>query len=125
MYEFWMRLAYRDLIVSRKITTLVRPGDRRAGKPKGVRVGEKARLRLILRPGSEKKGIPPVLADFEIPARVTAVTVKAIGKITKADLAGSSPDAGNKEAVKCHLGLIYNRSFSDDDEATIIRLEYL
>lgn len=124
-YELWFRMPYEKELADESIHAAVRPGDRRLPAPKGTRVGEAVRVRIIVEPGSEELNIQPVFNRFETHVRITDLVVKTIGELSGDDLRFCSQDARNAEAVKSHLQKIYHRDFGDEELVTVIHWEYL
>jgi shikimate dehydrogenase len=125
MYELWFRAVYQKDLARRKIHAAVRPGDRRFPLPKGMRIGEVARIRIIVKPGSEEHGIAPAFNGFETRVRITDLVVKTIGELSRDDLRHCSEDARTGESVKKHLQEIYGRHFDDKEPVTVVHWEYL
>lgn len=124
-YELWFRASYHDDLARKSMHAAVRPGDRRSPLPKGTRIGEIARVRIIIKPGSEEDGIPPIFNGFQIRVKITDLVVKTIGELSRDDLRACSQDARSVKAVKRHLQKIYHRDFGDRDLVTVIHWEYL
>lgn len=124
-YELWFRLPYNEDLAREMIHACVRPGDRRSPLPKGTRIGEITKIRIIAIPGSEERGIMPTFTAFEALIRITDVAVKTIGELTSDDLRDCSWDARTGRDVKQHLEKIYGRSFGDRELVTLIRWDYL
>ncbi|MFA6082206.1 MAG: hypothetical protein WC773_02195 [Patescibacteria group bacterium] len=123
-YELWFRLAYRDIILTKKMTAAVRPGDRRAPNNKGTSIGENVIIRVMKLPGNEAENINPIFTDDNIPAKITAIEVKRLQDVTPADLIGCSADCSDWHGVANQLSLIYNQVFTGPEEVSIVRFEY-
>ncbi len=124
-FELWFRVVYKQLIKNKKLTAALRPGNRISPHPKGTKVGEKVTLRIVLKPGDDETRQSAILDNkFKKNAQITALTVKPLGQLTKKDFLGMSPDCQSLEDAKYHLGLIYNKIFSNKDLVTIIRWKY-
>jgi hypothetical protein len=125
LYELWFRSEYQDDLTRQKIFAAVRPGDRRAPLSKGTAVGEVARVKIIVMPGSEERNIQPIFNDFEGYVKITKLVVRTIAELTDEDLRSCSRDARDRIAVMEHLRNIYHRHFSNHDRVTIVHWEYL
>ncbi len=124
-YELWFRSGYEDALAKKSIQSAVRPGDRRSPMPKGAKIGELTRVRIIIKPGSEPHGTQPLFNDFESYVRITRLEVKAIRNLTGDDLRLCSEDSQDRAAVKEHLRNIYRRTFGDHEIVTIVYWEYI
>lgn len=125
MYELWFRETYKTLIQNRQIRLALRPGDRRYPQPKGAKVGDLAMIKILKRPGIEEQNIQPIFDNFETTVRIKEIVVKPIGELDNDELKACSPDCQTKEVAKYHLGLIYNREFTDDDIVSIVYFDYI
>ena len=123
-YELWFRAPYQEDLIHKKISAAIRPGDRRFPLPKGARIDELAKIKIIVKPGVEKVNIPPVFNGFEMSVKITNLVVRTIGELKYNDLYRCSCDTQNAEAVKKHLSRIYGRNFEDKEIVTIIYWEY-
>ena len=124
-YELWFRVQCHSDLARENIHAAVRPGDRRLPLLKGAQIGEIARVRIIVEPGSEESGIEPVFNGFETRVRITDLVVKKISELSGDDLRFCSQDARSAETVKSHLQKIYSRVFGDQDLVTVIHWEYI
>jgi len=125
IYELWFRLAYQDLIKKRKIKAALRPGIRKCPAPKCTNENDRAKIRILLKPGDEAKGLMPVFADFEIKIVIKKILVRKLKELQKEDLKDCSPDCQTVELARLHLALIYNQEFKDEDVISIVHFEYL
>jgi hypothetical protein len=126
LYELWFRLIYKQLLIARGFTACLRPDDRRLPNSKGTKVGDMAVVRILLKPGSDELGIQPLKDEgFSVRVRITNIVVKKFGELTGVDLRDCSPDCRSKEQARYHLGLIYDRVFSDDDIISIVHFVYV
>lgn len=125
MYELWFRSAYHDGLAAHEISAAVRPGDRRFPAAKGTSIGDQAKIRILLKPGSEELGLEPMFNGFETQAVITDLVVKKLAELTSEDLAGCSGDSKTPDTVKQHLNQIYGRQFHDDDLVTVVHWEYI
>ncbi len=124
-YELWFRSQYEDVLAKKSIRSAVRPGDRRFPMPKGAKIGEVSRVRIIVRPGSEQYGTSPTFNAFEAYVLITRLVVKTIENLISDDLRSCSSDARDGAAVKEHLRRIYQRGFSDHEIITVVHWEYI
>lgn len=124
VFELWFRLVYKPLIKNQQLTAALRPGNRVFPNHKGTWVREKINLRILLKPGNDVDGRPGVLDQTNMPAKITELLTKSIGQIKNKNFIGMSPDCQSIELAKYHLGLIYDKIFTDDDIVTIIRWKY-
>lgn len=121
MSELWFRAPYKRLLQKGLVTTTLRAGDRRKPEPKGYKVGEIIRLKIILNPGESNPRFDP----WQTTIKILELRVKKIGELGKAELLGSPPDAKTKEAVKYNLGVFYNKEFTNKDVVTVIKFKYI
>lgn len=124
-YEIWFRLAYQDLIKKRKIKAALRPGIRKCPAPKCTNENDRAKIRILLKPGDEAKGLMPVFAKFETAIVIKKILVKRLKELRKDDLNNCSSDCQTVELARLHLALIYNQEFKDEDIISIVHFEYL
>lgn len=124
MYELWFRAAYEKDIQERRFTSAIRPGNRLPGNDKAVPLGEKVKIKILKQPGIEGR-TPAIFSDFECVVQIRRVDVFKIRELTSDLLKQCSQDARDPELVKYHLGLIYNREFTDDEDVTLISWDYL
>ncbi len=125
IYELWFRLAYKQLIVAKKMTAAIRPGRRKCPAPKCTNESETARIKILLKPGDEAKGLLPLFDKFETLVKIDKIIMKSLKDLTVKDLKGCSPDCKTPELAKYHLALIYNQEFKDEDIISIIYFKYL
>lgn len=125
IYELWFRKVFQPFLEAKTMTAALRPGDREFPNVKGTKAGDIAKIKIILSPGDENRRIEAILDSFEMPVRIESLAKKRIGDLTKEDFIGMSQDCQNTESAKLHLGLIYNRVFSDDDGITVIRWSFI
>lgn len=116
MKELLFNGCYREWLENETKTTTIREGRRDGSHPRGYEPGEIALVRCMFEEG---------VNELKFPVIITSVVVKKIGELNYHDLAGESPDCSSKDAVKCVLGMIYKRIFTDEDVVTVIKFEYL
>ncbi len=124
-YELWFRAPYQKDFENKSIFSAVRPGDRRFPMPKGTRVGEIARIRIIEIPGSEEYNTKPIFNNFKSYVKIGNLIVKRIGELSAEDIRFASEDSRTPEDVKKHLEKIYGRNFNDQDTVTVIQWTYV
>lgn len=124
-YELWFRLAYKQLIVNEKMTAAIRPGVRKCPAPKCTNEDDIAKIKILLKPGDEAKGLMPLFDDFEATVKIKKIIIKELKDITAKDLKSCSPDCQTPELAKYHLSLIYNQEFENNDIISIVHFEYL
>ncbi len=123
-YEFFVRQAFKEYVLKNDKLLFVRPGNRFAPNPKGTREGTVAKIKFIAIPGDEIRQIEPILEQNEnIEVKIIKMSVKRINQITLEELSLLPDVLNNLEALKCCLGLIYNRIFLNDDEVTLFWLK--
>ena len=125
IYELWFRLAYKTLIADKKMTAAIRPGIRKCPAPKCTNEKDMAKVKILLKPGDEAKGLLPVFDDFESSVIINKIDIKTLKELTADDLKHCSPDCQTPELARYHLALIYNQEFNDDDIISIIHFQYL
>ncbi|MCR4286082.1 MAG: hypothetical protein NUW00_04275 [Candidatus Kaiserbacteria bacterium] len=123
----WIRKAYREGILKRSITAVLRPGDR--SNPSDythIRQGVPVVVRFIVAPGEAKVGQPGnLMPDDGTTVIRTKCIVKPIKDVTEEDLHGCAPDHATPELVRYHLAVTYNTALpSWDDVVTIWHFEY-
>ena len=124
--EMAFRKRYEELLLSRKITTVFRPGNRVYPNRRGYIPGERVTARVIEQCGSDEQGVPPLFNDIRIPIRITSLTVKTIDGIEKEDFTGSSPDVYDRDSLEDHLEGIYQKPIDCFDGAvTRIQFRYV
>lgn len=124
-YELWFRRVFQPFLEAKTMTAALRPGDRKFPNIKGTKVGDIVKVKIILSPGDENRGIEAVLDSFEALVKIEVLVKKRIEDLVKEDFVGMSLDCHDKESAKLHLGLIYNRVFFDDDIITVIRWNFI
>jgi hypothetical protein len=110
--EMAFRSRYRDLILTRALTTVFRPGDRIYPNWRGYTQGEIVTARIIRMPGSDELGVPPEFDDLRIPIRIKTISVSSIDTLDGAAFIGSSPDVHDRASLAAHLHQIYGRPIS-------------
>lgn len=124
--EMAFRARYQPLLISRTLTTVFRPGDRRCPNWRGYIEGEIVTARVIRRCGSDALGIAPVFTALRIPIRIQSVRVKPVDRLEAADFTGCSPDVADRQGLIEHLCEIYGRPIEDyGSRVTRIAFEYL
>ncbi len=125
MFELWFRKIYQPLLEDRSLTAALRPDNRIFPSSKGMKMGEVVKIKIIALPGDDERKIQATLLDsFEILVRIEELVVKRIKELNPKDFVGMSPDCQSKESAKFHLGLIYDRIFTDEDKVTVIKWSY-
>lgn len=121
------RKIYQKLFMEGEIKVIFRPGIRMCGDLKGYCEGDKPKVRVIDQPGADWMDIPPTFIDKDFgKILIKKVETKKIKDFKDSDFIGSTPDVNNKEALKFHLGLVYNISadkLTDDDFVTRMEIE--
>lgn len=125
LYELWFRLAYKKLIANKKMTAAIRPGVRKCPAPKCTNEYDNAKIKILLKPGDEAKGLLPIFDDFETEVMIKKIVVKPLKDIASDDLKDCSPDCRTLELAKLHLSLIYNQEFNEEDIISIVHFEYI
>lgn len=126
--EMAIRKIYWPFVTRGQVFTFFRPGVRLSSAYRGYCEKQAVTLRCITHLGSDQLGIAPQFLESEkIPASIEQIYSKKIGELEENDFQGSSPDVQTTDALKFHLGLIYNLSLNeltDDSYVTIIRVNY-
>src|SRR4030042_5345390 len=120
IYELWVRLAYKNLIVAKKLTVCLRPGVRKCPAPKCTNENDQAIVRILKKPGDEATGLMPEFDDLQARVQIIKIDSKPIGDLAAKDLENCSPDCRTVELAKYHLSLIYNKEFFNDDVISIV-----
>lgn len=124
--EMAFRKQYEELLLSKKITTVFRPGNRVFPNRRGYMPGETVTARVIEQCGSDELGVPPLFNDTRVPIQITALTVKVIEGVEEPDFTGSSPDVYDRDSLEEHLFGIYRKPIDCFDGAvTRIQFRYL
>jgi hypothetical protein len=124
--EMAFRARYRELLLSRALTTVFRPGDRIFPRWRGYAQGEIVTARIISKPGSDELGVPPKFYDIRIPIRITALSVARIESLGADAFLGSSPDVSDPASLVQHLYQIYGRPLADfGNQVTRIAFVYI
>lgn len=110
--EMAFRSRYRELLLTRTLTTVFRPGDRVYPNWRGYSEGEIVTARIIRMPGSDELGVPPEFDDLRIPIRIRSISVSPIDTLGAAAFLGSSPDVHDRASLMVHLRRIYGRPLS-------------
>lgn len=126
---FWIRAVYMDAFQNKRITAVVRPGDRSSKEKTPITnlpLGVDLPVRFIKKSGNQERGYGPELfPDEGTTIRVTECLVKKISELSADDLRGTAPDTATPELVRYHLATVYDTALpSFDDMATIWRFEY-
>lgn len=120
------RRPYQPLLAAKTLTVVFRPGDRRYPAWRGYAEGETITARVIAKPGSDARGIPPTFNRFRAHIRIEDVAVSPVASLAPADFAGSSPDVQDVASLRAHLLGIYGRPIeSYGDIVTRIRFTYV
>jgi len=125
---FWARLAEEKYLLNRTIDKFVRPGHRvwPNGHGKGVKLGELYPVGIIVKPGDEELGRPPVLKeDFSISVRVIGTKTLKINEMTPHDFLGLLPIIKNHEDLIIYLELVYNKQYKLTSTVTLISFQYV
>lgn len=116
------RMVYRDLVLSRSLTTIFRPDNPKYKKLYGA--GSVIEGRIIVQPGIARNKIEPKFTNDRIKLRVKSIKRLALKDLKPDDFIGSSPDVQNVLSLIYHLGMIYNIPASDfKPETKIIKIE--
>jgi hypothetical protein len=121
--EMAFRKEYEELLLSQKITTVFRPGNRVFPNRRGYLPGETVTARVIEACGSDEQGVPPLFNDTRVPIRITALTVKVIEGVEEPDFAGSSPDVYDRDSLEEHLFGIYGKPI-DCFHGAVTRIQF-
>ncbi len=123
------RKVYLDLIKERKVLTVFRPGPRPCGSPQGYCENQIVNVRVIDEAGANWADLPPKFLHLDLSQiKMKKIELKKINELTESDFKDSSPDVKNVEALKYHLGLMYNlflKDLSDDSIVTKISFNYI
>lgn len=124
--EMAFRKRYQPLLLTRRLTTVFRPGDRRYPAWRGYAPGETVCARVIEICGSDRLGVPPVFNALRIPIRIETVEPTPVARLRPDDFRGSSPDVQDRRTLEAHLQGIYGRPLSAyGDLVTVIRFAYV
>jgi hypothetical protein len=124
--EMAFRKEYGQLLLTRRIATVFRPGNRVHPNRRGYMVGETVTARIIEQCGNDRLGQPPVFGPIAIPIRITHLTVFFIDCVKQADFHGSSPDVFDRKSLIGHLERIYEEPIDSFDRiVTRIGFRYI
>jgi hypothetical protein len=124
--EMAFRKRYQRLLLTQKITTVFRPGDRLFPSWRGYAPGETIMARVIARVGSDARGVPPLFNKVCLPVRIEDVTVLPAIALGPEDFTGSSPDIFDVGSLLRHLAAIYGQPIEAyGGLVTRIRFAYL
>ncbi len=120
------RKIYKSLIKEKKITTVFRPTTRLCGDFRGYCKEQVVTIGVIDKIGADWGALPPVFLNESFgKIKITDINAKKIKEFSKDDFLGSSPDVQNVESLKYHLGLIYNLSYDEvDDESMVTKIQF-
>lgn len=124
----WIRSVYMEGFKSKKITAIIRPGDRSdQSKHSWLPEGKPLFIRFIKRLGDRDKGIEAEFyPDDGTTVEVVDCIIKQICDLTEDDLSGTAPDTATPELVRYNLAIVYNTQLpSLDSIVTIWRFKYL
>lgn len=127
--EMAFRQIYKDLLVSRKLTTIFRPGLRGCKDFRGYCEGNIVIAKILKDVGADWAKIPPIFIDgvsFKI--KIDNIEAILIRELDSQHFIGTSPDIWDRLSLIYHLGVIYNRpieDFIDDAEVTRITFSYI
>src|ERR1035437_9116028 len=124
--EMAFRKIYKDLVNSKKITTVFRPGKRLCGDFRSYCLGEKITIRIIENFGADWAKVEPQFdSNFKKQIEIIGTTAVKIKEFKKVDFEGSSPDVYDTKSLQHHLGLIYNLSIEDvGDESVVTKIQF-
>jgi hypothetical protein len=121
--EMAFRKEYETLLLSRKIATVFRPGNRVHPNRRGYIVGETVTARVIERCGCDRRGVPPLFNEVRIPIKITHLAVFFIDCVKEGDFRGSSPDLFDRRSLIDHLERIYEEPI-DSFNRTVTRIGF-
>lgn len=124
--EIGFRMVYRDMVLSRSLTTIFRPDDRKYEKLYGA--GSLIKGKIIEQPGSASLEINPVFTEDTVRLEVKSIKKIALKDLKPEDFLGSSPDVQDVMGLIYHLGMIYNKpaiSYMPNESVIKISLEYV
>lgn len=120
------RMVYRDLVLSRSLTTIFRPNDQKYEELYGT--GSLVEGIIIQQPGSASLSIKPIFTEDTIRLKVKSIKRIALKNLKQEDFLGSSPDVQDTTGLIYHLGMIYDKpanSYVPNTKIIKIELEYV
>lgn len=126
--EIWFRKVYQKDVENKAITIIYRPDDRicDGSKKKCFELGEEVTLRVLEKPGDDKRKIKPEFAKGLIKkVKILNMKKSSVDELKTEDFIGSYPDIKNSEQLRYHLGKVYNNIPENFTTVTKITLEYL
>jgi hypothetical protein len=124
--EMAFRQCYQRLLLSRRLTTVFRPGDRLYPNWRGYIEGETVTARIIVRSGCDALGIAPRFSAVRRQLRIERIEVLPVNRLTWTHFEGSSPDVYDPESLLEHLRDIYGQPISAyGDKVTRISFSHL
>lgn len=124
--EMAFRKTYEPLVVDRKLTTVFRPGNRVFPNYRGYKPDEVITARIIEKPGSDAKNIPPLFNEIKMPIQITCIETLSVEELEQMHFLGSSPDVQSVSDLLEHLDAIYQKPISEyGNQVTRIVFNYL
>jgi hypothetical protein len=123
--EIWLRKVYEPEIISGLLTRIFKPGNRNYPNPKGFKIGEEIKIRVVDIPGNDETKCIPVVKDYYRNATIDSIKVTDLNSLKKEDFIGASTDIYNNISLRYNLGLLYNDIPESFDKISIIDIKYL
>ena len=123
--EIWIRKVYEPEIMGGKLTRLFKPENRMYPNPKGFKIGEEIKIRVVEVPCHDNQECVPVLSKEYKKAFIKNLAVIDIDMLKKKDFLGASKDITDIASLRYHLGILYNRAPGSFKKITIIDIKYI
>ncbi len=126
--EMAFRQIYHHLLASRKLTAVVRPGERGSSDWRGYDSGDVVTARVLEKVGADWAGISPVFLSESYQIKIEKVQILRLRDLVADHFIGTSDDVRDRRSLIYHLGTIYNlpiASFGKDSKITHISFSYI
>jgi hypothetical protein len=122
--EIWMRKVYEPEVFNGSLTRIFKPENRLHPNPKGFRLKENIKIRIVETPGNDTTGSMPVVSQNYRKATIENIIVTDIKNLRPKDFKGASRDITDITGLRYNLGLIYDRVPESFNTITIIDIRY-
>jgi hypothetical protein len=123
--ELWIRKVYEPEVMDGSLTRIFKPGDRNYPNPKGFKISEEIKIRVVEIPGNDETNCIPVVKDYYRKATIDSITVTEIASLKSEHFIGASKDIYDTKSLRYNLGLLYNNIPESFNKISIIDITYL